>query len=173
MGPDHYLPFVALARSREWSLARTLRVTLLCGSGHIVGSVVLGLVGIYASIELGALELIEGFRGDVAAWALVSIGLVWLAWGLRRAYQRGSHAHWHSHGGVRHFHAHTHRDEHSHPHDSRADGGGPLAGWAIFVFFILGPCEPLIPVLMFPAAKENLFGLLVVTGVFSLAAPGT
>jgi hypothetical protein len=27
LGPDHYLPFVALARARRWSVARTATVT--------------------------------------------------------------------------------------------------------------------------------------------------
>ena len=47
LGPDHYLPFVALARGRGWSLRRALGVTLFCGSGHIVGSVLLGFLGLY------------------------------------------------------------------------------------------------------------------------------
>ena len=96
MGPDHYLPFVAMAKSRGWSVGRALRTTLVCGAGHIVGSVVLGFVGIYASIQLGALEAIEGYRGDLAAWALVSVGLVWMAWGLHRGSRKHSHSHWRS-----------------------------------------------------------------------------
>jgi len=43
-----------------------------------------------------------------------------------------------------------------------------IAGWAIFIVFVLGPCEPLIPILMFPAAKESLVGLVAVTSVFAL-----
>ena len=43
-----------------------------------------------------------------------------------------------------------------------------MAGWAIFIVFVLGPCEPLIPILMFPAAKESLVGLVAVTSVFAL-----
>jgi len=170
LGPDHYLPFVALARSREWSMARALRNTLMCGSGHIVGSVLLGFIGIYASIQLHALEWIEGMRGDLAAWALVSFGLLYMAWGLRRAYRRASHAHWHSHGGMRHYHSHRHQHDHSHVHsDENTDGQRrSVAGWAIFLVFVLGPCEPLIPILMFPAAKESLVGLLAVTSTFAL-----
>ena len=80
LGPDHYLPFVAMAKSRQWSMGKAMRTTLVCGSGHIVGSVVLGFVGIYASIQLDALEWIEGFRGDVAAWALISFGLLYMVW---------------------------------------------------------------------------------------------
>ena len=168
MGPDHYLPFVAMAKSRDWSVARAMRNTLMCGAGHIVGSVLLGFIGIYASIQLGALELIEGFRGDLAAWALVSVGLVWMAWGVRKGYQRHTHAHWHSHGNVRHIHGHNHAHEHAHSHTEEEGGQRSYAGWAIFIVFVLGPCEPLIPILMFPAAKENLLGLVAVTSVFAV-----
>ena len=43
-----------------------------------------------------------------------------------------------------------------------------LTPWIIFVIFVLGPCEPLIPLLMYPAAKESVLGVLMVTGVFGL-----
>ena len=170
LGPDHYLPFVALGKSRGWSPLRTLRMTLLCGSGHIVGSVVLGFIGIYAAVQLNALEWIEAIRGDIAAWALVSFGLVYMVWGLRRGYRRKPHSHWHSHGEVYHNHDHTHEASHVHAHaDINSDGKQrSVAGWAIFIVFVLGPCEPLIPLLMFPAAKESLLGVVLVTAVFAL-----
>ena len=41
LGPDHYVPFIAMAKARDWSLSKTLRVVLLCGSGHLFGSIVL------------------------------------------------------------------------------------------------------------------------------------
>jgi ABC-type nickel/cobalt efflux system permease component RcnA len=170
LGPDHYLPFVAMARSRDWSLAKTLRTTLLCGSGHIVGSVVLGFVGIYASMHLHALEWVEGLRGDLAAWALVSFGLVYMAWGLRRAWRNQPHSHRHSHAGESHVHLHGHQAAHAHVHalpGTEVTRRG-AASWAIFIIFVLGPCEPLIPILMFPAAKESLAGLLAVTSVFAI-----
>lgn len=170
LGPDHYLPFVAMAKSRQWTLGKTLRTTLLCGSGHIVGSVLLGFVGIYASMQLHDLAWVEGLRGDMAAWALVSFGLLYMVWGLRRAYRNQPHSHWHSHGGQRHRHLHTHQEEHVHVHAGPdvANSRRSTAAWAIFIVFVLGPCEPLIPILMFPAAKVSLAGLLAVTGVFAL-----
>lgn len=35
LGPDHYLPFIALSKSRNWSVFKTARVTALCGLGHV------------------------------------------------------------------------------------------------------------------------------------------
>ncbi|MDH3399600.1 MAG: hypothetical protein OEM03_01400, partial [Chromatiales bacterium] len=52
LGPDHYLPFIALARSRRWSHARTLVVTGVCGIGHVTGSVLIGLLGLGAGAAL-------------------------------------------------------------------------------------------------------------------------
>lgn len=169
LGPDHYLPFVAMAKSRQWTMGKTLRTTLACGSGHIVGSVMLGFVGIYASVQLQSLEWIEGLRGDLAAWALVSFGLVYMAWGLRRAYRNKPHSHWHSHDGHSHKHLHTHHAAHTHVHTApeSVGNGRSTAAWTIFIVFVLGPCEPLIPILMFPAAKISVAGLVAVTSVFA------
>jgi hypothetical protein len=33
LGPDHYLPFIAMAKARDWSLQTTIRVTLACYPG--------------------------------------------------------------------------------------------------------------------------------------------
>jgi sulfite exporter TauE/SafE len=40
--------------------------------------------------------------------------------------------------------------------------------WILFTVFVFGPCEPLIPILMYPAAKSSLSGLVLVTAVFGL-----
>jgi hypothetical protein len=48
LGPDHYLPFVAMSHARNWSRLRTIVITALCGVGHVLSSVVLGLVGLGA-----------------------------------------------------------------------------------------------------------------------------
>ena len=46
VGPAHYLPFAVMARARRWSAARMISVTVACGLGHVIGSGLLGLVGI-------------------------------------------------------------------------------------------------------------------------------
>jgi len=170
LGPDHYLPFVAMAKSRDWSVAKTVNITLLCGCGHIVGSVLLGFVGVSAGIALDSLEWIEGFRADIAAWALVAIGLVYMVWGIQQAYRKKPHSHWHEHDGVPHIHNHNHLSSHAHVHSAgdAVEGRRPVAAWAIFIVFVLGPCEPLIPLLMFPAARESMMGMLAVTTVFAV-----
>jgi nickel/cobalt exporter len=167
LGPDHYLPFVAMAKARGWSMAKTLRITLFCGVGHLAGSVVLGLVGITVGVQLSSLNWMEGVRGNIAAWMLIGFGLAYTAWGLRQAHRNRPHTHWHHHDGVSHLHEHRHQEAHAHVHD-RTAGSRSLTPWVIFVIFVLGPCEPLIPLLMYPAARESTTGVIVVTVVFGL-----
>jgi nickel/cobalt exporter len=172
LGPDHYLPFVMLSWARKWSSVKTALVTFLCGLGHIGSSVILGLIGVSVGIAINKLEFVEGFRGNVAAWLLIAFGLAYLAWGLRRVYRSQSHEHSHAHtGATAHAHSHDHQLEHVHVHDSNA--GVSIAPWALFIVFVFGPCEPLIPVLMYPAAKNSLYGLVLVTGVFGTATIST
>jgi len=48
-----------------------------------------------------------------------------------------------------------------------------MTPWVLFVIFLLGPCEALIPLLMFPAATESWTTLLLVTGTFGVATVST
>ncbi|NQU94609.1 MAG: sulfite exporter TauE/SafE family protein [Candidatus Omnitrophica bacterium] len=163
-GPDHYLPFVVMSKARGWSLAKTNFITFLCGIGHILSSVLLGFIGILFGIAVMKLEAFEAFRGNIAAWALIGFGLVYFIWGLRRAIRNKPHRHAHPHEDEgHHSHEHVHTSEHAHVHTK---GKRNITPWVLFTIFILGPCEPLIPILMYPAAKRSIVGLLLVTGVF-------
>ncbi len=172
LGPDHYLPFVALARAGGWTRGKTLVVTALCGFGHVAGSVVLGSVGIALGLSLGRLEAFEASRGTVAAWGLIVFGLLYTVWGLRRAARGRTHAHWHGHAdGAAHQHPHDHAGDHLHPHPGTGDR--KMTPWVLFVVFVFGPCEALIPLLMFPAATHSAGTLAMVTGTFALATVAT
>jgi len=171
VGPDHYLPFIVLSKSRGWSVRKTTVITLLCGAGHVASSVLLGAIGIAAGIALGSLELTESVRGEVAAWLLTAFGLVYLVWGIRAAVRNRPHTHRHAHlGSTEHGHEHTHDADHAHPHDL---GRKALTPWVLFVIFVLGPCECLIPFLMLPASAQSLWGLVLVTSVFAVVTIST
>ena len=43
----------------------------------------------------------------------------------------------------------------------------------MFIIFLLGPCEALIPLLMFPAATESWGALFLVTGTFGVTTIAT
>ncbi len=181
LGPDHYLPFVAMSRAGGWSLRKTVLVTLMCGIGHVLSSVVLGMVGIALGIGLFKLEAIEVFRGDLAGWLMLAFGLVYFLWGVRRAIRNKPHTHWHIHAdGQVHEHEHVHHGHHMHVHrgsaraEARGSGSPPgkrsneqsVTPWIIFTIFLFGPCEPLIPILMYPAASGRLWEVALVAIIF-------
>jgi len=166
-GPDHYLPFIVMKKAREWSFKKTALITLACGLGHIMSSVVLGLTGVALGIAVMKLEAFEALRGNLAAWALIGFGLAYCVWGMRKAIRNKPHSHSHNHvNGNSHSHLHSHSDEHVHIHQNSKKKN--MTPWILFTIFVLGPCEPLIPILMYPAAKESLVGLFAVTAVFGI-----
>ncbi|MFC1809167.1 hypothetical protein ACFL3D_03490 [Candidatus Omnitrophota bacterium] len=171
-GPDHYIPFITIAKARQWNYRKTLLITLLCGIGHVGSSIILGLVGVSCGLAVIKLEVFESFRGDWAAWALICFGLLYAIYGVRKAFITKSHEHKHIHTrGEAHSHLHIHAGNHTHIHaDEHEFHWTP---WALFVIFVLGPCEPLIPVLMYPAANESVFGMFMVAGIFSIVTIST
>ncbi|MGR3304217.1 MAG: sulfite exporter TauE/SafE family protein [Candidatus Scalindua sp.] len=172
LGPDHYLPFIVMARARKWSLAKTTCITALCGAGHVLSSIVLGIIGIALGISINKLGAIELFRGGLAAWLLIAFGAGYFVWGVFRARKRRPHVHWHAHGDASMpIHKHTHSKEHLHLH--KGEKAKNLTPWILFTIFVFGPCEPLILLLIYPAAKSSTFGLVLVAGVFGVVTIAT
>jgi nickel/cobalt transporter (NicO) family protein len=164
LGPDHYLPFIMMSWARKWSVLKTIIITFLCGIGHIASSVVLGLIGVAFGLAVNNLVKIESVRGHLAAWLFIAFGLVYFVWGLRRAYLNKPHTHCHAHHDDIHTHEHSHDTEHLHIHDQEDKKN--ITPWVLFTIFVFGPCEPLIPIVMYPAAKNNISGMILVTVVF-------
>jgi hypothetical protein len=178
-GPDHYVPFVAMSRVGLWSLRKTLLITLVCGVGHVAGSSVIAFIGIALGLILSQLEAFEGIRGDIAAWLLFGFGVVYLLWGLTYAFRAGA-------ARVESGDTNQEPADES-PNKNPASGRensytappqpkpaglvgkpGQLTPWVLFTIFLFGPCEPLIPMLMVPAANANLLGVLWITLLFGL-----
>jgi ABC-type nickel/cobalt efflux system permease component RcnA len=195
IGPDHYLPFIVIGRARNWTLRRTLFISFLAGLGHILSSVVLGFLGIALGIAVARLEGVESARGQIAAWLLIGFGFAYFVWGMRRAWRGKPHAHPHLHDhdeahvhphgpdlGIHdpshdhiHQHAHTHTHElaeHVHPH-GEVPHKVNITPWVLFTIFVFGPCEPLIPLVMYPAARHSTAGVALVASAFGLVTIAT
>lgn len=167
-GPDHYLPFVAMAKARGWSISKTSLITFLCGLGHVFSSVILGFIGIALGIAVCKLEAIESLRGEFAAWLLIAFGFTYFIWGLHRAIRNKPHVHLHVHDrGNLHEHSHGHNDEHLHVHAAKEKAANNITPWILFTIFVFGPCEPLIPLVMYPAARGSMASVAVVTAAFA------
>ena len=165
IGPDHYVPFIVMAQARKWSMFKTAWITILCGLGHIGSSVLLGMIGIAFGVAVARLEGLESLRGNIAGWAMIAFGLAYTIWGIRRVIKGRPHSHAHFHqDSETHSHHHTHSHEHTHIHER--DGQVNITPWVLFTIFVFGPCEPLIPILMYPAAQGSSFGLIFITAIF-------
>jgi nickel/cobalt exporter len=170
-GPDHYVPFIVLSEAKKWSLKKTMVITFLCGIGHVLSSVILGLIGIAVGIELKKLVAVESFRGNIAAWLIIAFGLVYMVISIKNLVKNKKHKHVHfHHGGEEHSHEHDHQLEHTHMHDN---GIVKTTPWILFLIFVFGPCEPLIPIVMYPASQNNLNGALFVSLLFSVVTIST
>lgn len=171
LGPDHYLPFIVLSEAKKWTTKKTMFITFLCGLGHVLSSVILGLIGIAVGISVNKLVSVESFRGNIAAWLFIAFGLVYMIISIRSLYKKKKHAHSHYHpGGNKHVHEHNHFEEHSHVHEADLVKTTP---WILFLIFIFGPCEPLIPIIMYPAAENNIPGAVMVSLLFSVVTIST
>lgn len=144
-GPDHYLPFIAISKARNWSFAKTINVVILCGIGHVLGSVAIGFFGIGAGVLINRIEVFEGFRGNLAAWLLFSFGVAYTTWAIIQLIKKKTHHHHH------------------------VSEKKKLTFWILFAIFVFGPCEPLIPVLMYPAFENNLMAVGIISMAFLLA----
>ena len=168
LGPDHYLPFIVMAKARNWSMIKTSWITVLCGIGHVGSSILLGSIGLAFGIGISKLAGLESFRGNLAGWAFVIFGLGYSIWAFWRMKKNRPHTHAHVHiDGTVHNHDHKHKGEHLHGHKKS------LTPWILFLIFVLGPCEPFIPLLMYPAAKSSFAGMMAVTITFSFVTIAT
>lgn len=154
--PDHWLPFILVARSEGWSMRRTLALTVGSAALHVVVSLGLGFaaqaLGRGAEAAVGIGERIEHF----SAVFLILFGVLYAGWFLLRG------GHHHSFGIHPH---HEPGDEHSHgtphPHDlaGHASGGGGAArsgtnparraglqsGFALAAIVGFNPCVLIVP----------------------------
>ena len=155
IGPDHYLVFVALGKARDWSMAKTLKYATICGIGHILSSVIIGFIGIFFGIELVKLVNLEESRGLLSGWMLLFFGLIYFVWGLRKL----------------RIHKNKKNLSGDHRYVNSQKRFLNITPWALFIVFVLGPCEALIPLFMYPAIEADMmlvFQVALVFGVVTL-----
>lgn len=162
LGPDHYLPFIALSKTRGWSFAKTLSWVAVCGCGHVWSSVLLGLGGAALGWSMSKLSWMEGLRGGTAGWALLLFGFLYGTWGLLRAYQNKPHKHFDTYED-----GNLYVYEHKHGQSVMATEKHKVTPWVMFIIFLLGPCEPMIPLLFVPAAKNSWPAMLLLIMVYT------
>ena len=108
--PTHWLPFVLTGRVQHWSRGKTLLVTAICGSGHVLFTAVLGFLVAWLGFALS--ERVGAWFPRIAGGALLAFGLFYV--------YRQFTGHGHSHMfGSHHHHPAAGNEEH---------GSGPHGG---------------------------------------------
>lgn len=179
--PDHWLPFVLVARSETWTHRRTIALTAASAALHVVVSLGLGLathvLGRGAGEAVGLGEILEHF----ASLLLIAFGLLYAGWFLLK----GGHQHsfgMHPHHEPDMEHPSSVPHPHDMPHGKAGDGipsGAPTAGEAfqprggLALAAIVGfnPCVLIIPYI-YMAGSMSLWSLVLVAGAFALSTIG-
>lgn len=166
-GPDHYLPFIVLSRSRKWTMGKTILLTVACGFAHVFSSVILGLAGVFLGWHLNKIAWFQDIRGNLSGWALLLFGLVYLLYGLRHAYLNPAHKHF----DVMDNDVYVY--EHRHGEIVMPDKRVKVTPLILFIIFVMGPSEPLIPLLFFSGTNRSMAEVTVLIVVFTLCTVTT
>ncbi|MBU1298285.1 MAG: hypothetical protein KKF20_00865 [Bacteroidetes bacterium] len=140
--PDHWLPFVMIGKAQKWSKPKLSFVAFVSGLGHVGSSIILGAIGILAGVASIKLQGVEATRGEIGIYLLIGFGIAYALWGLKHA-------------------------RHHHHHSSELSTKKVVTLWTLFAVFVLGPCEPLIP-LMFLGTAYGWSGIATVSIMFGL-----
>lgn len=144
LAPDHWMPFAAIGKAQKWSKLKLLWITFISGVGHVGISILFGIIGIALGFSLAKLKGVEGHRGEIALWLLIGFGVAYMLWGIKKGK------------------AHRHKEM-----DEETLKAKTVAVWTMFAIIILGPCEPLVP-LVFLGYNYGWPGVIAVSVVFSI-----
>ena len=189
--PTHWLPFVLTARVQKWNRAKTLVVTAVAGTGHVLFTAILGFLVAWFGIAISG-KLGQWFPW-IAGGALILFGLYYVIQQLRgkghsHSHVFGGHSHDdHDHGNAEHDHhsrgAHDshagHEGTHHHEHGAdendeptppprKSDWGAIASLLALLTF---SPCEGFIPVYV-SGVRYGWGGFFLLTAILSFATVG-
>ena len=143
LGPDHYLPLVAMAKTNGWSAPKTASYVAVCGISHLLGTILLGSLVFLLGFAFLNIETLQSLRGDFAGWFLLSFGAMYFAWGMNWAIRERRMA-----------------------SKQKNSNFARCTPFALFLFFILGPCEPLIPLMSLGPENTEVFSSILVVSAF-------
>lgn len=143
--PSHWLAFAVVGRSQRWTLRRTLTTTFLAGSGHILLTIVLGIL--LAVVGKGLLVAIPAWAEHGAtAFALIGLGL-WFAIPNLRRDRKGCCHHGHQHHKNQQYEQATETStKASASGESSAEGSALNAMRVLITGMTLSPCLDLLSV---------------------------
>lgn len=177
--PTHWLPFVLTGRVQGWNASKTIAVTALAGTGHVLVTAALGLAitlcGAVLSESVGAwFPRIAGgalllFGGYYLVRQMIGKGHVHFHYPHEHLYELG-HEHEHAHGRE-----HPPAPGHGHDHDGNDRNGcqahrtsDRAAILSLMAFLTFSPCEGFVPFYV-SGIRYGWGGFAVLTAVLSIA----
>jgi nickel/cobalt exporter len=152
--PTHWLPFVLTARAQRWSHSRTLAITALAGSGHVLFTALLGLCIAWFGIVLN--EKIGDWFPLLAGAALLTLGLFYI---FRQIVNKG-HPHTHLVGG------HPHASDMGH-HEHERKVSDRVAVTSLLAMLTFSPCEAFLPIYA-SGVRYGWSGFALLTAILSV-----
>jgi nickel/cobalt exporter len=169
--PTHWLPFVLTARVQKWNASKTIAVTALAGTGHVLVTAALGLAitlcGAAVSDRIGA------WFPRIAGGTLFLFGLYYLSrqiLGKGHVHFHYPHEHLHEQEGPDASHEHNHdheQEEKDHGYQARPTSDR-AAILSLLAFLTFSPCEGFVPFYV-SGIRYGWAGFAVLTAVLSLA----
>ncbi len=157
LGPDHYLPLVAMAKTNGWSAPKTASYVAVCGISHVFGTLLVGSLVFLLGLAFFNLETVQSLRANFAGWFLLIFGAIYFIWGMNWAIRERRIVK----GGKKYD------DQRISPIDKpRTPNIARCTPFALFLFFILGPCEPLIPLMSLGSESTEFYSSLLVVTAF-------
>lgn len=169
--PTHWLPFVLVARAREWNRAKTLLVTVFAGLGHVALTTVLGLAIAWFGFK------VDERLGEAAPKIAGGVLLVVAAYYFWRQWRGAGICHHPVPGGHHHADEHCGNEVggHSHWDGELADSellSRKKGDWAaisgLFLMLTLSPCEAFLPIYL-SGVQFGWKGFFVLSAILAAA----
>ena len=153
--PDHWVPITLIARDRKWTKGQTARAAFIAGTGHVVTTLMLGLIVWIAGVVVAARF---GHVIDLlSSTALIAFGL-WVGISAWREIHGHGHTHTHADGEVHEDHDHNH--------------GSKKTRTALLLILGSSPMIEGIPA-FFAAGKYGIGVIIVMSIVFAISTIAT
>ncbi len=167
--PTHWLPFVLVARARNWGRLKTLAVTSLAGLGHVALTSLLGLgiawFGFQLEAKVGSFSWVAG--GLLLVFAAFYFWRQWTGRGILHHHPPGSHHHADEHCG--HERDNSHWQEEMKDSALVTDRSGEWSAISgLFVMLTLSPCEGFLPVYL-SGVQFGWTGFVVLSLILAVA----
>jgi nickel/cobalt exporter len=163
--PDHWLPFVAMGRARNWGVAKTLALASASGALHVFLAIGLGLVA-YSLGRPGAEAVAQRMGETLEVLSSGSLAVFGIVYGAGSWLRERRH---HPSSVPAATQSHAPGSGHHHGHLLERWFRGDLSGASLVLVIGASPCALAFPILLASAASLGAGGVILVAAGFGAA----